>query len=107
MSEVVTLDEHRQHEAGPVICHRCHHIWTAVRPSGANQLECPRCQARMGFTLHGLLALPEAVLGDECCGQVDSSGVCLAPACIRGSALKLVDTIRLAYHLEHHKDEPK
>lgn len=101
MIDVLTLDEHRPHDAGPVICARCQHIWTAVRPAGANSLECPKCEAHMGFSHLGLLALPEAVLGDECCGQVDSAGVCCAPACIRGSALKLIDTIRLAYHLEH------
>lgn len=101
MVGVVTLDERRPHEAGPVICARCQHIWIAVRPSGANGLECPSCGAGMGFAHLELLALPEAVLGDECCGQVDSAGICCAPACIRGQALKLVDTIRLAYHLEH------
>lgn len=48
-----------------------------------------------------MLAAAEMVLGDECCGQVDSVGVCCAPACIRGTALKLIDSIRHAYFLEH------
>lgn len=107
MSDVITLDDHRPHEAGPVICARCQHSWVAVRPIGATGLECPKCEAQAGMSFLGMLMLPECVLGDECCGQVDGDGVCCAPACIRGTVLKLIDTIRLAYWLEHDTKEPK
>ena len=104
MTDILTLDEHRPHEAGPVICARCQHHWVAVRPSGATGLECPKCGAAMGMSLLGLLHLPETVLGDDCCGELDHQGVCCAPACTRGTALKLIDTIRLVYLLEHSND---
>ena len=101
MADVVGIDEHRPHDAGPVVCARCQHTWVAVRPSGATSLECGKCGAHMGGSLLGFLMLPEFVIGDDCCGQTDNVGTCCAPACIRGTALKLIDTIRLAYNLEH------
>ncbi len=101
MSDVVTLDDMRPHMQGPVVCTRCQHSWTAVRPRGTGYLECPKCGAIAGGSLTLMLGYAEYVLGDDCCGQVDSAGTCCAPACIRGTALKLIDCIRLAYALEH------
>ena len=101
MSDVVSLDAHRPHEAGPVVCTRFKHSWVAVRLLGVIFLECPKCGAHRGTGFMTMLAAADQILGDECCGQVDSAGVCCAPACIRGDALKLIDSIRLAYWLEH------
>ena len=101
-AEIVSLDENRPHVAGPVICARCQHSWVAVRPVGVVFLECPKCEARFGTDFMTMLEAADQFLGDtECCGQVDSEGVCCAPACLRGTALKLIETIRLAYLLEH------
>lgn len=105
MSDVLQLDEHRPHEQGPVICARCQHTWVAVRPVGVTHMECPNCGAGVGMSLLGLLTMPETMLGDECCGQTDGAGICAAPACLRGTALKLVDTIRLVYWLEHPMED--
>ena len=98
---VISLDEHRPHWSGPVVCNRCGWSWVAVRPVGTGLMECSKCGSISGASLSYMLALPEAFLGDQCCGQVDSAGTCCAPACIRGEALKLIDRIRLAYALEH------
>ena len=98
---IVSLDENRPHAAGPVVCGRCQHSWVAVRPVGVIWCECPKCGAMFGASFMMHMAAFETHLGDECCGQKDSAGVCAAPACIRGTALKGVDTIRLAYFLEH------
>lgn len=105
-AEIVTLDDNRPHIAGPVVCTRCQHSWVAVRPRGVIFLECPKCGAHRGTGFMTMLAAADQILGDECCGQVDSAGVCCAPACIRGEALKLIDTIRLAYFLEHKGEAP-
>jgi hypothetical protein len=101
MSDVVNLDEHRPHQAGPVVCLRCDYTWVAVRPLGVIFLECPKCGAQRGTGFMTMLVAADMVLGDECCGQVDSAGVCCAPTCIRGTVLKLIDSIRVAYFLEH------
>lgn len=100
-SNVVSLDENRPHVSGPVVCTRCEHSWVAVRPVGVIFLECPKCGAHRGTSFMMMLAAADQILGDECCGQVDGAGVCCAPACIRGTALRLIDTIRKAYFLEH------
>ncbi len=104
-SNVVSLDENRPHVAGPVVCTRCEHSWVAVRPVGVIFLECPKCGAHRGTSFMMMLAAADQILGDECCGQVDGAGVCCAPACIRGTALRLIDTIRKAYFLEHGWDD--
>ena len=106
MSDIVALDDHRPHMTGPVVCLRCDHSWIAVRPLGVIFLECPKCGAHRGTGFMTMLAAAEMVLGDECCGQVDNAGVCCAPACIRGTALKLIDSIRHAYFLEHAEAKP-
>jgi hypothetical protein len=100
-ADILNLDAARPHEAGPVVCTRCQHSWVAVRPVGVIFLECPKCGAQRGTGFMTMLAASEQILGDECCGQVDNSGTCCAPACIRGDALKLIDSIRMAYFLEH------
>jgi hypothetical protein len=76
----------------------------SVRPVGTDLLDCPRCQAQAGANLDTLLSQPEQFLGEYCCGQVDSDGVCCAPACIRGTALRLIRAIRTAYGQEHATD---
>lgn len=101
MSDVVSMQDHRPHKAGPVVCTRCDHSWVAVRPVGVIYLECPKCGAHRGTSFMMMMAAADQILGDECCGQKDSAGVCCAPACIRGDALKLIDNIRRAYFLEH------
>lgn len=100
MDNVAQIDEYRSYKAGPVVCTRCQYSWVAVRPAGVIFLECPSCGAQRGTGFMTMLAAADQILGDECCGQVDSNGTCYAPACIRGTALKLIDTIRLAYFLE-------
>ncbi|WWT39925.1 hypothetical protein [Microcystis phage Mwe-JY08] len=101
MTEIVSLDEHRPHDVGPVVCTRCSYSWVAVRPRGVMFLECPKCSAQRGASFMTMVTSADEILGDECCGQVDSAGTCCAPACIRGTALNLIDSIRLAYFLEH------
>lgn len=98
---IISLDDHRPHMAGPVVCARCLHTWISVRPAGELDLECPACGAMAGADLQALLATPEALLGDECCGQVDSAGTCCTPACIRGTALRAIAAIKIAYQMEH------
>ena len=101
MTDIVKLDEHRPHISGPVACTRCRHEWTAVRPVGADLLECPACGAIRGVSLDTMLHKPHLILGAECCGQRDSDGVCAAPACLYGDALMLIQCIRDASHLEY------
>lgn len=101
MSNLVDLGNHRPHEAGPVVCVRCSHEWVAVRPAGTGLLECPKCGAERGASLAAMLSQPEAFIGDECCGQLDASGICAAPACIRGDLLKLIGAMRVVYASEH------
>ena len=101
MTDIVGLDEHRPHISGPVACTRCRHKWTAVRPVGADLLECPACGAIRGVSLDTMLHKPHLILGAECCGQRDSDGVCAAPACLYGDALMLIQCLRDAYSLEH------
>lgn len=100
-ADIVNIASHRPNIAGPVVCTRCSHTWVAVRPVGVIFLECPSCGAHRGTGFMTMLAAADQILGDECCGQVDSNGTCCAPACIRGDAMKLIDAIRLAYFLEH------
>ena len=99
--DLINIADYRPHEQGPVVCTRCQYSWVAVRPTGVIYLECPKCGAHRATGFMTMLAAADQLLGDDCCGQVDSDGVCCAPACIRGDALKLIDCIRLAYFLEH------
>lgn len=92
-TNLVDLDDHRPHIAGPVLCLRCENEWTAVRQLGAEALECPKCSAMMGYGWSNVRNAFKVVLGEECCGQVDSDGVCCAPACTYGSALKLATLV--------------
>lgn len=101
MTDIVELDEHRPHISGPVVCTRCRHKWTAVRPVGTDLLECPVCGASRGASFGTMLHKPHLILGAECCGQRDGDGVCASPACLYGDALKLVQCIRDASHLEY------
>lgn len=102
MTKIITLDGHRgPWISGPVVCVRCLHNWVAVRPFGATWLECPRCGATMGGSLALMIKNAVYVLGHQCCGQRDSEGICCAPACDRGTALRLIDAIGKAYNLEH------
>lgn len=101
MEGVVDFDAHRPHEAGPVTCARCQHQWISVRPVGTEGLECPKCGAMAGHSLAGLLGNAKTLLASECCGQVDHTGTCAAPACIYGDALKLVLTIKRAVEAEY------
>ena len=100
-ADLVDMADYRPHIAGPVVCTRCHHHWVAVRPVGTDLMECPSCHAMRGANLDTMLDNPQAILSDECCGQKDSDGVCMAPACLYGDALRLIHSIRVAYHLEH------
>lgn len=100
MPEVIDLSAHRPHEVGPVVCLRCSHNWVAVRPAGTSFLECPRCRASRGASLATMLSKAAEILGEECCGQTDCDGTCAAPACLRGEALKLVESIEAAVQLE-------
>ena len=94
MTDVVDLDAHRPHLSGPVLCLRCQHEWVSVRPVDTPPgLECPQCGAMMGYSFGNVPAAFAVMLGDECCGQVDRAGVCAAPACIRGTALKLATCV--------------
>lgn len=45
---IVSLDDHRPHDARYVVCMRCVHDWTAVFPVGVNRLECPKCRKLWG-----------------------------------------------------------
>lgn len=101
MTNIIDLDEHRSHLSGPVICTRCRHKWIAVRPIGTDLLECPSCGANRGASLDTMLHKPHIILGQECCGQRDSDGLCAAPACLYGDTLMLVHCIRDAYLLEY------
>lgn len=89
----VDLDEHRPHVSGPVLCLRCEHEWVSVRPVGTHPMECPKCHAMMGYAWSNVRNGFKALMGEECCGQVDSDGICLAPACTYGSALKLATLV--------------
>lgn len=100
MSDIVDLNEHRPHVSGPVVCTRCRHKWVAVRPVGADLLECPACGVNRGASLYTMLHKPHFILGSECCEQRDSEGRCAAPACLYGDALMLVHCIRDALMLE-------
>lgn len=91
--EVVELDAHRPHLSGPVLCLRCEHEWIAVRPVGTYPMECPKCKAMMGYSWSNVRSGFVSLIGGECCGQVDGSGICASPACVRGSALKLATLV--------------
>ena len=91
--KVTELDTRRPHTAGPVLCLRCEHEWVSVRPVGTYPLECPKCGAMMGYSWSNVRFGFTGLVGDECCGQVDSGGVCAAPACVRGQALKLATLV--------------
>lgn len=56
-------------------------------------MECPKCQAMMGYAWSNVRNGFKALMGEECCGQVDSDGICLAPACTYGAALKLATLV--------------
>lgn len=102
--KVIDLDAQRPHVAGPVICLRCAHEWVAVRPVGTHPMECARCSAMMGYSWSNIREGFTALLGQECCGQVDSDGICMVPACIRGSALKLATLVHRLGIIEHMDD---
>lgn len=38
-------DEDLPHAAGSASCNQCGHLWTAVWPLGAENLQCPRCDS--------------------------------------------------------------
>ncbi len=98
---VIDLDTMRPHICGPVMCGRCEHQWVAVRQAGTGWLECPKCGALRGGSLELFLNDAPHIMGDQCCGQRDSAGTCVAPACDRGTALKLIDCIAALYKAEH------
>jgi hypothetical protein len=56
MADIINLADHRPHGAGEAVCSHCKHVWEAVAPIGATQLECPECH-----TLKGLWKAPFAV----------------------------------------------
>jgi len=66
--KIVDLDAQRPHVAGPVLCLRCEHEWVAVRPVGTHPMECPKCQAMMGYSWSNVRSGLSALLGEECCG---------------------------------------
>lgn len=43
MADVIDLDAHRPHYAGPCSCLSCTHEWVGVVPVGAKHLECSVC----------------------------------------------------------------
>lgn len=100
MRNVVDITERMPHEAGRIVCWGCLHEWVSVRPVGVRSLECPKCGAMRGLSLEVAMAWPEDVLGNECCGQTDSDGTCVAPACVRGDALRLHATLRRLIEIE-------
>lgn len=102
MSNVKNIDDARPHMAGPVICFRCEREWVSVRPVGEYPLECPSCGAMMGYSWSNVRAVFDDLLGQECCGQKDADGVCLAPACVRGQAMKLATLVHRLGFLEHN-----
>jgi hypothetical protein len=100
MSNIVDITERQPHEAGPVVCWGCLHEWVAVRPKSVRALECPMCGRQRGLSLDVVMAFPEEIMGDECCGQVDSDGICMASACTRGDALRMHATMRRLIEIE-------
>lgn len=104
MSEVVNLDAWRPHVSGPVICLRCEHEWISVRPVGTHPMECPKCGAMMGYSWSNVRCGFDSVLGEECCGQVDSYGICMAPACTYGVAKKLATLVHRLGIVEHNEE---
>lgn len=48
MADVIDLDAHRPHYAGPCSCLKCKHEWTGVVPETTDVLECPQCGAWQG-----------------------------------------------------------
>lgn len=48
MADVISIDEHRPHYAGPCSCRSCKHEWTGVVPTMAAVLECPSCRTMNG-----------------------------------------------------------
>lgn len=48
MSEVIDLDAHRPHYAGPCSCLKCKHEWTGVAMTTTRLLECPSCREMNG-----------------------------------------------------------
>jgi hypothetical protein len=47
-ADVIELDAHRPHYAGPCSCLKCGHEWTGVVPIGTDILECAACGAMQG-----------------------------------------------------------
>ena len=52
MTNVISIDEYRQHKVSEVICVKCGKRWLAVRPSDTRlkDIECPQCH-RHGFVI--------------------------------------------------------
>ena len=46
--KVISLDDHRPHQASYVACMECGRDWVAVFPTGVAALECPACHAMAG-----------------------------------------------------------
>jgi hypothetical protein len=43
VSNVVSLDDHRPHATGPVVCLACKHSWVATALATVSTFECPSC----------------------------------------------------------------
>jgi len=48
MADVIELDAHRPHYAGPCSCLKCAREWVGVVPETTEVLECPSCGALAG-----------------------------------------------------------
>lgn len=85
--EVIELDAFRPHDVASHTCAHCGHWWVAVAPAPMpDALECSRCgKTDVDITTY-LSGANDWLLQGGCCGEVDDSGACAAPACSRGWA---------------------
>lgn len=105
---VTNLDDQRPHYAGPMICLRCFDKSINVRPVAMDEpCECGSCGARRVWSLDGMLGNVDEILGGECCGDVDSQGVCASPACLYGETRKLVHAISDMIEAEYGQQKDK
>ncbi len=47
-SNVVSLDDHRPHNASYCACIECAHDWPCIHPPEVVEFECPKCRAMAG-----------------------------------------------------------
>jgi len=72
MADIIELDAHRPHYAGPCSCLKCKHEWVGVVPETTDVVECPNCGAWQGVVFSArevrlLRALEEIATGT--CGS--------------------------------------